>query len=500
MTIVLPHGVLFRGGEEGTIRKNLIEKNKIDTIIGLPANIFFGTGIPTIIMVLKQKRNNTDTLIIDASKGFIKEGKNNKLRACDIRKITDAIKNRKDIDKYCKVVSRDEIRANDYNLNIPRYVDSSEKTESYDIYASMFGGIPNSEIKDYEDFWNAFPSLKDELFQSNNEPYSTLKSDNVKNIIKNNQDVQHFVNEYKNAFNGFEIYLKTLLIDDANNLNIAKTEEIISNEIFNRLKNIPLINQYEAYQYLNDEWNMISGDIEIIQTEGIDAAKVVDPNMVLKKKKEKEVEVQEGWIGHLLPFDLIQSKYLLKEKRELIDKENQVSEIDSEINDIIENLTDEEKEMEFYDDEGNKIVDKLIKQFIKDTDVELETREKLRNYSSLVSEKKELNKALKSEIAELELNTKSTIENLTYEQVNDSLNSKWIEPLMQSINSLPIKLLNDFESKIDLLSKKYETTYSDLEEEISKTEKSLISMLNDLEGNDFDMLGLDEFKTLLGGK
>lgn len=500
MTIVLPHGVLFRGGEEGTIRKNLIEKNKIDTIIGLPANIFFGTGIPTIIMVLKQKRNNTDTLIIDASKGFIKEGKNNKLRACDIRKITDAIKNRKDIDKYCKVVSRDEIRSNDYNLNIPRYVDSSEKTESYDIYASMFGGIPNSEINDYENFWSAFPSLKDELFQSNNEPYSTLKSDNVRNIIKNNQDVQHFMDEYKNAFNGFEIYLKTLLIDDANSLNIAKTEEIISNEIFNRLKNVPLINQYEAYQYLNDEWNMISGDIEIIQTEGIDAAKVVDPNMVLKKKKEKEVEVQEGWIGHLLPFDLIQSKYLLKEKRELIDKENQVSEIDSEINDLIENLTDEEKEMEFYDDEGNKIVDKLIKQFIKDTDVELETREKLRNYSSLVTKKKELNKALKSEIAELELNTKSTIENLTYEQVNESLNSKWIEPLMQSINSLPIKLLNDFESKIDLLSKKYETTYSDLEEEISKTEESLISMLNDLQGNDFDILGLDKFKTLLGGK
>ena len=110
----------------------------------------------------------------------------------------------------------------------------------------MFGGIPNSEIKDYEDFWNAFPSLKDELFQSNNEPYSTLKSDNVKNIIKNNQDVQHFLNEYKNAFNGFEDYLKSILIDGVETLNIAKTEEIISSEIFNRLKNIPLINQYEA--------------------------------------------------------------------------------------------------------------------------------------------------------------------------------------------------------------------------------------------------------------
>lgn len=190
----------------------------------------------------------------------------------------------------------------------------------------------------------------------------------------------------------------------------------------------------------------------------------------------------------------------MDKKRELIDKENQMSEIDSEINDIIENLTDEEKEMDFYDDEVNKIVDKLIKQYIKDTDVELETREKLKNYNSLVTKKKELNKVLKSEIAELELNTKSTIENLTYDQICDSLNSKWIEPLMQSINSLPIKLLNDFESKIELLAKKYETTYSDLEEEISKTEKSLISMLNDLEGNDYDMLGLDEFKMLLGGK
>ena len=130
MTIVLPHGVLFRGGDEQEIRKNLIERNNIDIIIGLPANIFFGTGIPTIIMVLRKNRQNTDTLIIDASKGFIKEGKNNKLRTSDIKKIVDAIIERKDIDKFARVVTRDEIRQNDYNLNIPRYVDSSEDSES----------------------------------------------------------------------------------------------------------------------------------------------------------------------------------------------------------------------------------------------------------------------------------------------------------------------------------------------------------------------------------
>ena len=152
MTIVLPHGVLFRGGEEGTIRKNLIENNHIDAVIGLPANIFFGTGIPTIIMVLKQKRANTDVLIVDASRGFIKDGKNNKLRASDIKRIVDAVAHRSDIDKFSRVVSRSEIRANDYNLNIPRYVDSSDPADSWDLYASMFGGIPASDIAKYEDF------------------------------------------------------------------------------------------------------------------------------------------------------------------------------------------------------------------------------------------------------------------------------------------------------------------------------------------------------------
>lgn len=197
MTIVLPHGVLFRGGEEGDIRRNLIEKNKIDAIIGLPSNIFFGTGIPTIIMVLKQKRENTDVLIIDASKGFVKEGKNNKLRACDIKRITDTIKNRTTIDKFSRVVSRDEIRSNDYNLNIPRYVDSSEKSESWDIYASMFGGIPNSEINELKEIWKVFPSLKNQLFKASNEQYNSFNTNNLKELVNNNLEVKEFINKYR---------------------------------------------------------------------------------------------------------------------------------------------------------------------------------------------------------------------------------------------------------------------------------------------------------------
>ena len=146
MTIVLPHGVLFRGGEEGQIRKNLIEQNNIDAIIGLPANIFSEPVFRPLSWLLRQKRENTDVLIVDASKGFEKEGKNNKLRACDIRKIVDTVTMRLDIPKYSRSITREEIRANDYNLNIPRYVDSSEAAENWDIYASMFGGIPETEL------------------------------------------------------------------------------------------------------------------------------------------------------------------------------------------------------------------------------------------------------------------------------------------------------------------------------------------------------------------
>ena len=221
MTIVLPHGVLFRGGEKGQIRKNLIEQNNIDAIIGLPANIFFGTGIPTIIMVLRQKRENDDVLIIDASKGFAKEGKNNKLRASDIRRIVDTVKGRLTQDKYSRVVTREEIRNNDYNLNIPRYVDSSEKAESYDIYATMFGGIPVAELADFDAYWNVFPSLKEELFTTGDE-YVSVSTEDIKKTILDNKDVQNFLAQFRNRFADLGESLDRELIDDAMSLSIPR--------------------------------------------------------------------------------------------------------------------------------------------------------------------------------------------------------------------------------------------------------------------------------------
>ena len=499
MTIVLPHGVLFRGGEEGEIRKKLIEKNKIDAIIGLPANIFFGTGIPTIIMVLKPRKDNDDVLIIDASKGFTKEGKNNKLRSCDIKKITDAIKERKDIDKYCKVVSRDEIRNNDYNLNIPRYVDSSEKSESWDIYASMFGGIPTSEINDYEAVWKVFPSLKNQLFEKVNDSYCKLNSSDIKHIIHNNEEVKEFINKYNFSFANLNSYLTDELIENAENVSISKEEEILSKYIFDRLENIPLVDKYEVYELLDESWNKMTIDLEMIQTEGFQSVKIVDPNMIVKKKNDKETEVQDGWIGHIIPFEIAQKTFLKTELDSLNNHESRLSEIDSELDEIVESLSEEEKEMDFFDSEKNVIIVGVISKTLKDNDLEPETKQKLKQYQNLQTEKKQLNKTIKTENESLQMQTKQIIESLSDEQAKEALNTKWIQPFVSSLNDLPKNIINNLTSHIEILSKKYDVTFSDLEKEIKETEKALIDLTNELTGSEYDMLGLNELKAILGG-
>lgn len=499
MNIVLPHGVLFRGGEEGEIRKNLIENNKIDAIIGLPSNIFFGTGIPTIVMVLKQKRTNDDVLIIDASKGFIKEGKNNKLRDSDIKKIVDTFKNRLSIDKYSKVVSRDEIRQNDYNLNIPRYVDSSEKAESWDIYALMFGGIPEKELNDYKEYWEAFPTLRADLYSKAGNSYYALNTDDVKGTIKNNKDVRAFIEEYKNAFNGFDEALENILIKNIESINISMAEILIGDEIFKRIKDKPLVNAYEAYQLFSDEWNTVSVDLEIIQTEGFEATKKVDPNIVSKKKDGKDVEVQDGWAGHVIPFSLVQDKILYAEKKALSDKENRLLDIKSLYEELLEEFNEDEKEMDFITEDRDAFVNSEVIKASKNKELEEETLAKLKKVVDIIDEEKKLKKEIKTLNAGLENETKKRIEELTDIEVIELLKDKWITPIVKGLDVIPNRIIESLSSKMESLVKKYELTFSDVEKEIAETEKALRDMLDDIEGSEEDLLGLKELKRLLGG-
>ncbi|MFR4938321.1 MAG: type I restriction-modification system subunit M [Streptococcus infantarius] len=498
MTIVLPHGVLFRGGEEGEIRKNLIEQNHIDAIIGLPSNIFFGTGIPTIIMILKQKRENTDVLVVDASKGFIKSGKNNKLRASDIKRIVDVVINRENVANFSRVVSRDEIRNNNYNLNIPRYVDSSEKTESWDIFATMFGGIPKSELEDLSDFWNAFPNLKSDLFQEINASTYQLKVPDIKKAVFSHPEIQQFFETSRKVFSDIPQYMREELIDHINEVHVQREEEKLAQYIFKCLESMPLIDKYDAYEKLDTQWQYMQTDIEILQTEGFDAAKQVDPNLVIKKKSGKEVEVQEGWLGHVFPFDLVQKELLADEVNSISNKENRLNDISVEIEELFEELPEEEKEKDFVNDAKDAFVNAKVKKAQKDETLDLAVRDILKQVVSLQNEEKSLKSDVKSAVDNLQNKTKVQIEQLSNAQVYMLLEKKWITPFIEQMQSLTQELVNELVQKIEQLSQKYDETLSDIDNEIKEAESTLASMLQDLEGNEFDMSGIQELIKLLG--
>ncbi|MGO5337527.1 type I restriction-modification system subunit M [Bilifractor sp. LCP19S3_H10] len=566
MTIVLPHGVLFRGGEEATIRENLVEKNNIDTIIGLPENIFFGTGIPTIIMVLKRNRPTTDILIIDASKGFEKAGKNNRLRDCDIKRIVDTVKNRVSVDKYSAVVSKNTIRENGYNLNIPRYVDSSDEPEKWDIGATMIGGIPNAEIDELQEYWDTFPGLRESIFKPMSEGYSTPAVEQIGKYVQKFGSTVSYKDAFSSAFNGFYQTLYDELIDGVLDVQIEPEKEKLASDIFSRVDPIPLIDRYAAYQSFAGHWNVISGDIEMLQTEGFEVITQVDPNMVIKKnnKEDDEItEVQDGWKGHILPFELVQTELLPDAVREIDSLEKRLAEIGEEYTEIIDSFDEDEKQGSYLNDNNDAFVTKELKAAVDDalkevTSAEIQT---LSDYLAITSKKDKIayieeNKAadwaamtsnadgtykktvinnrikelkqqyifpagsfeskiiaalqlteeetakkreLKLKKEELQIKTKEVVEGLSEDEALKIVELKWLKPLYNDLIKLPDIVINDFIAKLNSLLKKYSKPLSDIEDQTRETEMQLSTMIGELDANDQDMQGIDEFIKLIGG-
>lgn len=495
LTIVLPHGVLFRGGEEEQIRTKLIEKNNIDAIIGLPANIFFGTGIPTLIMVLKQHRDNDDVLIIDASKGFVKEGKNNKLRACDIKRIADAVRDRKTIPGFCCAVSRDVVRKNNYNLNIPRYVDSSEPVEQYDIYATMFGGIPDSEIDVLKKYWETLPSLRAELFHAEaDRPYSTLKTDDTLTVIEQNFDVKQLRKSFTDAFIGFADALHTRLIDHAESVEELNAQDEIAADIFRRLETIPLVDKYAAYQALADNWQTISNDVETIKQEGFGAARIVETAYKLVKKNDEEIEVADGLKGRIIPFELVQQVKFQAELDAISLRQARVEEINGELDELRGGFSTEEAEQYLDSEKDNAFDKKAITSAAKSKkdDVEPETKTKLKMIVRLWDEQTKTNKQIKSDKQALIDKTKAAIENLTDEEVAMFLHKKWIDPVCKGINDALVSVLSALENKVQSLSEKYAVSYKQLNEELETAQGELAELVGQLTGDEYVIRGLSE--------
>lgn len=269
-----------------------------------------------------------------------------------------------------------------------------------------------------------------------------------------------------------------------------------------------MVDKYAAFQLLDDEWSKIAVDLEIIQTEGFGATKKVDPNMVLKKKDNKEQEVQDGWIGRVLPFSLVQDNILVQESTALKKQEARLAEIPAEIEAILEEMSEDDKNSceAALNDDATAFVAKEIPKKIKELKLEdqsVEIREliaKLTQANHLLKEEKELKASIKTASTALHLLTKETIESLTDEQVKDLLHKKWIDSLMVNLNKMPETLVDDLVSKLTALQKKYALTYADIDAEIDETEQQLCAMLDELTGSTFDMKGINEFKALLQGE
>lgn len=438
MAIVLPHGVLFRGGEEGKIRKALIENDHLETVIGLPPNIFFGTGIPTVILVLKQTRERSDVLFVDASKGFAKEGKNNKLRACDIKKITDVVVARATVPGFSRLVPKTELQspANEYNLNIPRYVDSSEPAERWDLYAAMFGGIPLSELDALGAVWQAFPTLRAALFTLDGTPYAQPKVADLALATRQHAEVVAFSQAFTQAFAGFGAWLRETLVGQMLTLQVPQQEALICEALFARLAQVgtvALIDKYQAYQVLDDSWQPIALDLEMLQTEkGIDAARVVEPHYVTKKKGDEEEEVQEGWKGRILPFELVQQVHHQQALEALRAQEARLGEVTATLEELLESFGEEDKGNDTFNDDGDKFVPAAVAREAKRLQAEVKTvgafdpesyEAKIIRAAEALAEEKALKATIKKDAAALHLKTKATIAGLSDEQVRALLSS-----------------------------------------------------------------------------
>ena len=359
----------------------------------------------------------------------------------------------------------------------------------------MFGGIPNHEIDFLEQYWTAFPQLRSVLFAADETPYSRLAVENIKEAIEGSADVQAFVAAHQSAFADFDTYLDGELIGKMMDLNVSKAEDTITQNSFGRVAPLPLIDKYQAYQLLDDKWNIISTDLEIIQTEGFAATKQVDPNMVIKKKDDKDEEVQNGWVGHVIPFDLVQTTLLREDYDALKAKEARLDEISAELAEMIASI-DEGDGGEFMIDDFTAYMKTLREAYSFPED---SFEAKMVCADKLMTEEKAVKKDVKEKSYALHMKTKETIEGLSDEQVLDLLRLKWIVPLCASLRAMPDAIIDTLEKAVQALADKYAVTYLELDEQIQKSEEALSSMIDELTGNEYDMKGLAEFKALLKG-
>ncbi|WP_026090754.1 type I restriction-modification system subunit M [Sandarakinorhabdus sp. AAP62] len=366
--IVMPHGVLFRGNTEATIRKKLIERRYIKGIIGLPANLFFGTGIPACLIVLDKEHtgNRKGIYMIDASKGFVKDGPKNRLRDQDVHKIVDCFTRQLHVPGYAEMVSFERIEAEGYNLNIPRYIDSSSAEDLHDIEAHLRGGIPAADIDALQPYWDVLAETRARLFGDGPRPgtVSPLVSPiEMKAVICDGEDFAAYAQAVHQAFAGWRDAHRPALAGFGVGHSPSALIHALSEDLLGRFAELPLIDGYDVYQHLMSYWDeVMQDDAGILAIDGWDAAKVirkVERDEDKKFAEEPDIKLGGGKSAiylkaELIPPSLIVARFFADEAAEIERLEGEVERLEAELAAMVEEHGGEDGDLsEAVDEDGD---------------------------------------------------------------------------------------------------------------------------------------------------
>jgi type I restriction enzyme M protein len=494
--IILPHGVLFRGNAEAAIRKHILDEGYIKGIIGLPANLFYGTGIPACIIVIDKEncKSRRGIFMIDASRGFIKDGNKNRLREQDIRKITDCFNNQIKIEKYSRFVPFTEIAdTNEYNLNIPRYINSGEDEDLQNIEAHLKGGIPaldidgnDEESEGLKKYWNSFPSLRDALFKKSRKGFYNLRSENddIRKVIFEHPEFQTYAKKVHAEFKKWEKAHYDIFTNLKPGVKPKAFIEKISGDILNQFKNITLLDKYDVYGCLMLYWEeSMQDDVYAIAFDGWKSGKDIIPEYATKKDKDGKTKVTtkiKSYEGRLIPKSLIITEYFQDDQDAITRMEaerdeftRQMEELREEqggedglLNEVIENETIKKNDL--------KARIKVITDDPKSSD-ELAA---LRKYEALMEDEAGFNVAIKNSLKTLDDEVYDTYPKLTVDEIKDLvINKKWNAAIFDRIDTLFSGLSHYLTNRIIQLSERYAETLPQLEKHIDEYEDKVKSHL-----------------------
>jgi type I restriction enzyme M protein len=495
--MILPLGVLFRGNSEGEIRKNIINRGYIKGIIALPPNLFYGTGIAASIIIIDKEKavHRKGIFMIDASKGFMKDGNKNRLCSQDIHKIVDVFNRQLEVPKYSRMIPLSEISdpKNDYNLNIPRYIDSQEEEDIQDIEAHLRGGIPSRDIEGLQNYWNIYPHLRKDLFKQNErEDYQDLKviKEEIKSVIFEHPEFREFSAKMERVFiewkNKNSVYLKAL----AEGCQPKAVIQEISEDILLTYTGKELIDRYDIYQHLMDYWDEImQDDLYELAADGWKAGKEV--KRIIKKVKtggkikEREMGGIAGLEGQLIPPALIISEYFAAEQ---IIIDNLQSEIDT-VSSLQEELQDENSGEEglladVMDDNG-KFSKKLLTDRLRELgrrDAEnAEEWEILNKYRELLQKEARLKAELKIALDQLEMKIIGQYPRLSLEEIKSLVvDKKWMAAIENRIKAEMDAISYRLTERIKELAERYETPLPQLAGEVENLTEKVEKHLKDM--------------------